>query len=337
LPPLTIAQWRQREISEPDFLMGNWLSTTSRVLVAAATGLGKTNTAIALGMRISAGLDFLHWKGTRPSRVLYIDGEMSSRLLRQRLLDEAQRAGQDPAGFYGLSHEDIPNFKPLNTPEGQACIEKIVKSIGGIDLLMADSVMCLLAGDMKDEEPWSQTMPWIRSLTKRCIGQLWLHHTGHDETKGYGTKTREWQMDTVLHLETARRDDTDVSFNLTFRKARERTPATRFDFQDVRVALVNDCWEHQLTDSRRPQSIRPQTAKALDALTNVIATDQAVALSGGRRSAKAEDWKAECVHMGLIDTEAKAHSARTLFSKFRRELVAANRIACEGDFSWLIR
>jgi hypothetical protein len=27
---------------------------------------------------------------------------------------------------------------------------------------------------------------------------MWLHHTGHNETQSYGTKTREWQMDTVL-------------------------------------------------------------------------------------------------------------------------------------------
>jgi hypothetical protein len=144
-------------------------------------------------------------------------------------------------------------------------------------------------------------------------------------------------MDTVLHLETAKRDDTDVSFNLTFKKARERTPATRFDFQDVRVALVNDGWEHELSDSHRPQKVSPQTRKALDALTNVIAGEQAVPLSGGRRAAKRDDWQTECELLGLIDTKANAHSARTLFAKFRRELVAANCIACEGDFSWLIR
>ena len=41
------------------------------------------------------------------------------------------------------------------------------------------------------------------------------------------------------------------------------------------------------------------------------------------------------MHLGLIDPEAKPHSARTLFAKYRRELVGAFRIGCEGDFSWL--
>jgi RecA-family ATPase len=61
LPPLSLDDWRSRDdLDEPDFLLGNWLSTTSRALLTAATGIGKTNFAIALGMRVAAGLPFLH-------------------------------------------------------------------------------------------------------------------------------------------------------------------------------------------------------------------------------------------------------------------------------------
>jgi hypothetical protein len=337
LPPLTLTDWRDRDLPEPDFLMGHWVSTTSRALVTAATGLGKTNFGLALGIRGAAGQDFLHWRAHRPARVLYIDGEMSRRLLKQRVLDEAQRLGASPETFFALSHEDIPSFKPLNTIEGQAWMNALIDKIGGVDLVIADNIMSLTIGDMKDGEPWQQTLPWVLSLTKAAIGQIWIHHTGHDETRSYGDKTREWQMDTVAHLDAVKRDETDLSFSMSFKKARERTPTTRFDFQDVKIALVNDRWEHELTDARRPGTIGPTIAKALDALTNVIAGDQAVTLPGGRRSAKRDDWQAECVRLGLIDPQAKPHSARTLFARFRRELVAANRIACEEDFSWLLR
>ncbi len=60
-----------------------------------------------------------------------------------------------------LSHEDIPDFAPLNTPEGQAQIEHQIKRIGGVDLIVFDNIMCLIAGDMKDEEGWRQTLPWV--------------------------------------------------------------------------------------------------------------------------------------------------------------------------------
>jgi hypothetical protein len=337
LPPLTINEWRERDLPEPDFLMGNWLTTTSRVLLTAATGLGKSNLGIALGMRVAAGGDFLHWKGRRNTRVLYIDGEMSRRLLKQRVLDEAARLGASPSTFYALSHEDVPNLKPLNTPEGQEMVRALIDRLGGVDLVIFDNIMSLTVGDMKDPAPWQQTIPWALKLTRDHAGQIWIHHAGHDGTRSYGDKTREWQMDTVAHLDAVERGDTDVSFKLTFKKARERTPATRFDFQDVRVALVNDVWEHALSDTHRAQRVSPQTCKALDALCNVITGEQVVSLSGGRRAAKRDDWQAECERLGLIDTKAKANSARTLFAKFRRELVAANRIASDGDHSWLIR
>lgn len=335
LPPMTLAEWAARDLPPPDLLMGYWLSTTSRVLMTAATGLGKTNFGIALALRIAAAVAFLHWQARRPVRVLYIDGEMSRRLLKQRVLDEAARLGISPDGFFALSHEDVPNFAPLNSPEGQEWILKMVKRIGA-ELVVFDNIMSLTVGDMKDPEAWQKTIPLVHKLTTDSVGQIWIHHTGHDESRSYGDKSREWQMDTVAHLDAAKRDDTDVSFIMTFKKARERMPATRFDFQDVKIALVNDSWEYELTDTRRHGNVPPQVEKALQALTNVIAGDKVAKLSSGRRAAASDDWKAECVHLGLIDAKAKPHSARTLFAKFRRELVAANRIACEGDFSWLL-
>ena len=108
LPPLTVNEWRERNLADPDFLMGNWLTTTSRVLLTAATGLGKSNLGIALGMRVAAGADFLHWKGRYAARVLYMDGEMSRRLLKQRVLDEAERLGMAPSTFYALAMRTSP-------------------------------------------------------------------------------------------------------------------------------------------------------------------------------------------------------------------------------------
>ena len=68
-----------------------WLSTTSRAVLTAPTGLGKTNFAMALAFAIADGAAFLPWRGSgRAARVLYIDGEMSKRLLKARLADAAR-------------------------------------------------------------------------------------------------------------------------------------------------------------------------------------------------------------------------------------------------------
>jgi hypothetical protein len=121
---LTIAEWRARKLHDPDCLMGKWMTTTSRILQVAPTGVGKTTLMLHLGMAAAAGKDFLHWSGQRPCRLLYVDGEMSGRLLRQRIMDAANRLGNEPPGFYAVSHEDVPDFRPLNTPAGQQQIER---------------------------------------------------------------------------------------------------------------------------------------------------------------------------------------------------------------------
>ena len=333
--PLELGDWFRRDIAEPDFILGNWLSTTTRVMFVAPTGLGKTNFALALGFAVAAGRGFLHWEGRRKARVLYIDGEMSRRLLKRRLHDASERLGEVPENFYALSHEDIDGFAPLNTPAGQQCIEAVLEILGDVDLIIFDSIMFLLIGDQKDELAWSQTLPWVKSLTRRAIGQIWLHHTGHDETRSYGSKAREWQLDTVIHAEAVQRDDTDVSFSLDFRKARERTPETRAEFTQVRVALVDDQWQHDGEGVKRAGHIAPACGKFLDALQNALASPEAQT-QHGRKAATLDQWRAECTRLGLIDPDKKPGSARTLLSRHRTALIAANRIACEGELSWTL-
>jgi len=336
-PPLTLAEWLERELPKPDFLLGDWLTTTSRVLINASTGIGKTMFIIGLAMPLSAGSDFLHWRGIRPARVLLVDGEMSRRLLKQRLADETARLGIRPLGMHVLSHEDVAGFAPLNTPKGQAQMEQQITRMGGaekVDLIIFDNIMSLIAGDHKDEEGWRNTLPWVRKLTRRCIGQIWLHHTGHDDNRGYGTKTREWQMDTVLHLQEVKRPDSDVSFQIEFRKARERTPASRADFADVRVALVNNEWTWETGEGYRKVSVAPLTKKFHDALVNATVSSNATRMFNCP-TASIEEWKNECFKIGLLDRD-KDHSARTLFAKHRRDLIAANRIACNETVAWTL-
>jgi len=160
-PPLTIEEWLVRDLPAPDFIMGSWLSTTTRGLLVGPTGLGKTNLALALALHTAAGSDFLHWRGQRSCKVLYIDGEISRRLLRQRIEDAVNRLGKRPAGFHALSHEDVEKFAPLNTAAGQACIERLIAEIKP-DFIVFDAIMCLLAVEMKEGQSWAAIMPWVR-------------------------------------------------------------------------------------------------------------------------------------------------------------------------------
>lgn len=332
---LSIEEWLSRSLPEPVFCLGSWLTTTSRALLYAPTGIGKSMLALAIAFAMSGGNSLLHWPGRKPMRVLYIDGEMAQRLLKRRIAEEAARSDSKPQSLFVLNTGDIEDFRPLDDPRGRLAIDDEISRIDGVDFLILDNVMALLGGDMRDEESWRKTVEWQKSLTRRHVGQLWIHHTGHDETRGYGTKTREWQMDTVIALESVERPESDVSFQLTFKKARERTPETRIDFVDVRIALINNRWTYEtVTDasSRRPSPLGNQFLKAL---TNVIASDDAV-IYRGERAARLDAWRRECVTLGILDPGTRPDSARSLLSKHRRELIQCNLIACHDDLTWLL-
>jgi hypothetical protein len=338
LPPgltLKIDDWLKRDLPEPDCLVGNWLTTTSRAILNAATGLGKTNFSMAMAGHLSAGVDFLHWRVPRPRRVLFVDGEMSTTLLKQRVLDVVRRLGPSafPTGLHLLSREDVPNFQPLNTPAGQKFIEEVIAGLGGVDLVMFDNIMSLISGDMKDEETWQQTLPLVSRLTAARIGQFWVHHTGHDASRGYGTKTREWQMDTVLQATEAKRDDTDVSFGLEFSKARERRPDTRRDFDKATVALVNDEWMSSATvEAPRPPS--PAAKKFYDALVDAFVSGPTTTFDRWK-AVTLDQWRSVCERMGLLEKD-RGNGARALFSKYKRELITCNLIACNDEAVWMM-
>src|SRR3984957_7191647 len=94
---------------------------------------------------------------------------------------------------------------------------------------------------MKDDMSWEPVKALVRKVTKKRIAQVWLHHTGHDNSKGFGTKTREWEMDTVLALVYDANNPDQVVMD--FRKARLRRPETRDQFKSLAIIRQEDGWQ----------------------------------------------------------------------------------------------
>lgn len=350
----TVYEWLNREMAPPDWLMGEVFSTVSRVLLVGPTGIGKSNLAIALTLAMAEGRDFLHWRAGRPARVLYIDGEMNPQLFQQRIRDAFQRAAR--AGHF--LHPNNPRFvclsdlpvrpPPLNTPEGQKYFDGVINTYDP-EFLFLDNVQCLLAGLMSDEEPWKQVMPWILSLTQRQIGQTWIHHTGWDETHGYGTSTRDWQFDASPLMERLS-EDGDLEFRLKFLKARNRTPDNRADYAAQIIRLIDDEWTYAPDDAgkgtaaakpAKPRGPSPVGAKFYDALLDALSQGGEIRQeSAGRPSVTDQHWISELTRLGLVtagDDQTAKQRRRSLLSKYRRELIAANWIACNGELCWAIR
>ena len=148
-------------------------------------------------------------------------------------------------------------------------------------------------------------------------------------------------MDTVQHMERVEQPGTDISFKLSFRKARERTPSTRTDFDDVHIALIdNRCTGDKVSVSRARGKVSPAAEKffeALEAATNKANPMSADFSSYGYNPATLEQWREECLKRGLIEDGSKRaeHSARTLFARYKSELIVANWITCNETTAWI--
>ena len=240
--PLTMSEWLARKFPPRDELMGACFTTTSRSLLSADTGLGKTSLVLAIKIGMAAGRDFLHWKCHRPSWVLFIDGEMSGEWLQVMLQDAQRRIGIITDNLCCLSGEDYPGMPPLNTKEGFAFLRGYIEEHGPFDFISFDNIISLSIGNPKDPEAWQAMLELIAWLSRSRVGQLWVNHTGHDTTRGYGDKAKGWRMTSIIHMDKIEHPGTDVSFELKFEKARERNPSNRADFQPVKIALVRDKW-----------------------------------------------------------------------------------------------
>jgi hypothetical protein len=229
---------------------------------------------------------------------------------------------------------------PLNTQAGQAWMDVKIEQLKP-DLIILDNIQSLVAGDHTKEESWTPVLSWVKSLTKREIGQVWFHHTGHNEGHSYGTKTREWQMDTSILMERVT-GATDLSFTLKFTKARERTPDNRDDFADVTVILRGDKWD---TGKAAPKSKREPSASvkvALDHLKRALADDGKPAPASNHIPANVQCvtvslWERYCETGQVKITESdKPDAFRMAFKRAADRLQGDGFVGVWDELAWLI-
>lgn len=111
-----------------------------------------------------------------------------------------------------------------------------------MDVVIFDNRMSLLAGDTKEEIPWTDTMPLVKELTRKHVAQIWFDHMGHNSKRIYGSKTKEWQRDVVAVLKAVENSEAEISFRMEFTKARRRQRSNWGDFEPVTITLAGDVW-----------------------------------------------------------------------------------------------
>ncbi len=347
---LDVAAWLDREIPEPDRLLGDLLTTTSRVFLVGRTGLGKTLVALGIACGIASGRGFLHWHCHRAARVLIIDGEMPAELVKARAKEALDRIGAKiPPGNLVIFARDIEEefsaqfptlgkMEALNTPEGKTWLLALIEQIKP-SVIIFDNVMSLISGDQKDELSWSATLDLVQTLTAKRIGQLWLDHTGHNQDRQYGSSTKAWRFDAVgimAPLPEDQRTDHEVAFTLSFDhpgKARRRTPENWRDFDTVTVRLNAEGWSFEQANKskRSTPKLSPMATEFYRALQDALA----VTTTPGKTTR--DGWYAECVRVGLTeplhssDTWQIKDAKRRKFRTYMAQLKSAGVIGINGE------
>jgi AAA domain len=346
---LSPEDWEFREIHPEDTLLGPF-STTTRTEIAADTGLGKTMLGLGIGHAKATGSDFLHWKAGRAGRVLFVDGEMPPGLIQARLrLARSWFDLPDPLPrnrMCVLSKMDVDDqMPPLDTPKGERWIMSLIEQLGRFDAAIFDNRASLTSGDQSgDDASCSAVKHLQRELTKLSIGQIWLHHTGYDASRGYGRKSREWELDTVAVGERLEgRPDADVAMKITFKKARRRTPENRADYDPIEVELVKGQWLWQPIESEKSGGGANGKDKALgtnqqavfDAAAKLIAAGISKAPPGhpaGHRTVISIDMLKEETRR-MLACDPKHYSSR--FDDALNRLVGRRKLGLYTGYVWL--
>jgi hypothetical protein len=329
----------QLDIQPPEPLLGSVIARATRTFVVGPTGSGKTQLSYGFAVAMAAGRGFLHWRCSRPCRVLLIDGEMAADLVVARLKDTLRRAKLDTAPerlfVYSLDlvqqlpehYRSVAKFAPLCTDEGQRFLMALCAALKP-DVVLLDNLMSLLGTAALEPDKWEATLPLVSQLTASRIAQIWFDHTnkagGH-----YGTIIKQWLFDTVGEIEPLQdKQDKTVAFTLGFSKARRRTPENRMDYETVAVRLKDDTWSIELASAAsRPAKVEPKVAIFHDLLLDAI---KAKPTQPGETTKDA--WLDECIRQGLIEPAepketSQSHDRRLApFRKAKSQLIMASWI-----------
>jgi hypothetical protein len=336
-----IGSWLKRQLPPRDYLLGDVISTTSRWLIFGDTGIGKTLFALAMAGAIAAGKPFLNWKGRRKARVVYLDGELSAETFKERMELIAEIYGAD-IQLYGYNREVLGEggMPPLNGEAGQKWLKDEIALIKP-DIIFFDSVMSLLIGTMSEEESWAPMKAIVREITAKRIAQVWLHHTGHDGNRSFGTKTREWEMDTVLGMLKEGEEETEnTAARIEFRKARLRNPDTFEQFMPRVVRFVDGEWQDEGEASKRGKKgdgiIETIRAAILDAYGRLADNGERSTGFDGKPiiRVKVDLIRDDVKRRGHLDTDDKGHiveKSRQNFSRAKSGLIKPGGKLIEVD------
>ncbi len=236
---LSLAELNRLELPEHRMVLP-WLREGGLAMVFGSRGLGKTFFSLGVAVALVTGQRFIRWDVPEPVGVLYVDGEMQLRELRERINSLA--AKPPIAEIEIVSHEHI--FERADTdinlgqPEWQDAIKVHLETKPTLRVVIIDNLSCLLPGIAEDKrDDWAvNVLPFLIWMRRRGVAVILVHHAGKSGGQR-GTSSREDQLDTVIKLSPLPDADPTqgAQFRVDFTKSRS---AFGDDVKPVEVALT---------------------------------------------------------------------------------------------------
>ncbi len=178
----------ERTFSPREMILEPWLRNEETCILWAATGVGKTMFSLGMALAVAGGGVLGDWTAPKARRVLYIDGEMNIRDLKERLQMMVENLGivetpeQKADALNNLTiiarqdQELGSTFYDITDPEHQ---ELLVKRVAGkYDLMILDNFTTLTNGldDENDATAFKKVQDLFLELKRDGVSTVLVHH-----------------------------------------------------------------------------------------------------------------------------------------------------------------
>lgn len=224
-----------RELGIPprEPVLGTFFLEGDLGFIYAPRGLGKTWLSLAMASAIATGGSCGVWQAARPRRVVYVDGEMPSESVVQRV----HGLGSSP-NLTILNHEALFHLSGqslnLADPIAQDMMTEYLRR-EGVSVLVLDNLSCLFSGvPENDADSWEQVLRWLLALRRHRIAVVVVHHSGRNKDNMRGTSRREDSAFWVIRLEPSSEGGSQgAQFHSRFTKNRNQPgilPESEWEF-----------------------------------------------------------------------------------------------------------
>ncbi|TXL70543.1 AAA family ATPase [Vineibacter terrae] len=226
----------------PDYLLSPWLREGQNAMVYADTGVGKTWFALTLAWVLAGGGEIAGWRTDKPRRVLYVDGEMPTWSLEERIKVIAE--GYRDTIYPPVAAANIlfvprlaqkttkgtkaPVWVDLASDAGQKLIAEMIEEARP-DVVIFDN-FTTLTDSLKDENDATAFKAAIGNLLgakAQGVTTILIHHSNKGGNSYRGSSAIAATFDAIVHLKKPKDAKVyEADFSVVFEKNRNRGDAS---------------------------------------------------------------------------------------------------------------